>query len=204
MLDSCTRLNTAHESDHDRSLLAAASPCETCAGGKIGRIVQADPVAEVLGLLQLRCKQHSPVVACGEMLWCTLLQNWHCAQAFSIPTPTGDSCSSQKQSFPPWVWEAFRGRKVESFPAEVGQVGISWRHLLGRRLQTNPAYLIDFGAEKHGLEGRWDHFQVKDPLCKRPNHAPVDRHPSMLPDLFSCRGPPASGTRRRSSSASTA
>ncbi|OLP79189.1 hypothetical protein AK812_SmicGene40557 [Symbiodinium microadriaticum] len=36
------------------------------------------------------------------------------------------------------------------------------------RLQTNPAYLIDFGAEKHGLEGRWDHFQVKDP--RLPEH----------------------------------
>ncbi|CAE7615905.1 unnamed protein product [Symbiodinium sp. CCMP2456] len=37
-----------------------------------------------------------------------------------------------------------------------------------RQLQTNPAYPIDFGAEKHGLEGRWDHFQVKDP--RLPEH----------------------------------
>ena len=59
-----------------------------------------------------------------------------------------------------------------------------WKHSVGeymngQRLQTNPAYPIDFGAEKHGLEGRWDHFQVKD-LCG------TDRNTLVLKDVIRC------------------
>ncbi|CAK9073452.1 unnamed protein product [Durusdinium trenchii] len=37
-----------------------------------------------------------------------------------------------------------------------------------QQLECNPAYPIDFGAERHGAQGRWDHFQVKDP--RLPEH----------------------------------
>eukprot|EP00439_Symbiodinium_sp_Y106_P066340 s1806_g10.t2 len=52
--------------------------------------------------------------------------------------------------------------KCESWPTSSERFYHTYSYW--RQLQTNPAYPIDFGAEKHGLEGRWDHFQVKD-LC---------------------------------------
>lgn len=37
-----------------------------------------------------------------------------------------------------------------------------------RQIDCNPTYPVDFGYEKHDVQGRWQHFQVKDP---RPTEA---------------------------------